>query len=372
MKLSPFVVGITFIVSCSFQLGFGDGTRSDLGSITDLAADGTSFYYFEVDKGLESSAWIPDTRVMMNDGKTTHVISEKLFIYPSELNIDKEYLYFVALSTDCIGRIACDYQDIYKMSKKNGDIKVLTKALKSSVHISVDADLLYISESSGNIWQINKHDGSKNLVIKANEIVMDMIAKDGKIYWIEEKSDRNSAILSLDGTQGPKILAEHLQIPYDLTIQNGRIYWNEIQTGHIQDNFAEFTAIKSFDDKPVTIMTFENTSPISTSFGRPNYGPYLVFDNYLFLINNTNDDSVIHMINMHNSTKYDVGTISNYDAKYLRTDGTSLFVIGKNDQGFVIDKHPLPIVVPEFPTAMLLVLPLAFTSVFILKRFWRN
>ncbi|HXG13929.1 MAG TPA: hypothetical protein VNK25_02235 [Candidatus Nitrosotenuis sp.] len=340
-----------------------------LGTINDLIIDGTNLYYFETDKKIESTTWIPDTRVRIDDGNQSWSLSEKLFIYPTELNQDQENLYFAALSDVCIGQILCDYQDLYKISKNDGSITILAKDLKSSVHLSVEDDSLYVSESSGNIWEIGKN-GSKKLLVDANEIIMDLTSNRGKIYWIEEVADQNSNILTLDGVS-PKVLVKDLKIPYDLTVQKGTLYWNEIEIRQKGNMFSEFTAIKAHDTKTSTLMEFQNTSPVSTSLGEANYGPYFVFDEYVFLVNNTNSDSVIHMVNLQNSTKYDIDTVSGYDAKYLRTDGTNLVVIGKNEDGFVIERHTLPIKVPEFPV-LLMVLPGAFAALIILQRFLRN
>lgn len=339
-----------------------------LGTINDLVIDGINLYYFETDK-TESTTWIPDTVIRVDDGKQSWNLSEKLFIYPTELNQDQEYLYFASLSDSCIGQILCDYQDIYKISKDDGIITTLAKDLKSSVHLSVEDDSLYVSESSGNIWKIGK-DGSKRLVVDANEIIMDLASNGDKIYWIEEVADQNSNILTLDGTN-PKVLIKNLKIPYDLTVQEDILYWNEIEIRQKGSVFSEFTAIKSYDTKISTLGEFQNTSPISIALGEANYGPYFVFDKYVFLVNNTNSDSMIHMVNLYNSTKYDIGAVSGYDAKYLRTDGTNLVVIGKNEDGFVIERYTLPIKVSEFPV-LLLVLPPAFAALIILQRFLRN
>jgi hypothetical protein len=360
---AAFVVFALFSPSHAFE-----NKTHHLGTVNDLIIDGTNLYYFETDKA-ESTTWIPDTRIIIDDGRQSWNLSDKLFIYPTELNQDKENLYFVALSDSCIGQILCDYQDLYKISKSDGTITILAKDLKSSVHLSVEDDSLYVSESSGNIWKIGK-DGSKKLVVDANEIIMDLTSNGSKIYWIEEVADQNSNILTLDRGE-PKILVKNLKIPYDLTVQKGTLYWNEIEIRQKGGAFSEFTAIKSYDGRTSTLMEFQNTSPISTALGEANYGPYLVFDEYVFLINNTATDSLIHMINLHNSTKYDIGTVSGYDAKYLRTDGTNLVVIGKNQDGFVIDRHTLPKTIPEFPV-LLPVLPVAFVVLIILQRFLRN
>ncbi|MGQ0605674.1 MAG: hypothetical protein ACT4OD_01800 [Candidatus Nitrosotenuis sp.] len=344
--------------------------ENGLGTINDLASEGTKWHYFETQKNDESTTWTENTRIKVADGKTTQNLTDKLFIYPTELVQDKENLYFAALSEECKGQIFCDYQDVYKISKKNGLLFVLAKNLKSSIHLSIENDFVYVSESSGNIWKLSKNNGAKELVVKGNEIIMDLAVSGNQPYWIEELSDQNNNVVTLENGQS-KITAQNLKIPYDLTVQKGKLYWNEIQVKTHPAGFSEFTIIKSHD-KEFTPMEFQNTSPISVAANEVNYKPYLVFDDYLFLVNNTNDESIIHMINLHNSTKYDIGVISGYDAKYLRTDGKSLFVIGANQDGFVIDRHTLPIVVPEFPNSILIIMLIALVSTIILSRFWHR
>jgi hypothetical protein len=367
MKVILFAV---FILSFSHASGFSD-VKYNLGVINDLASDGTNYYYFESEKDIQSSTWVQDTKVKVSDGKIARNLSEKLFIHPTELSLDRDHLYFAALSETCAGHLLCDYQDVYKMSKKDGSFNVLAKDLRSSIHISLENDLLYVSESTGKIWKINHQDSTKEMIIQAHEIIMDVVSEGNTLYWIEEIAEQNSKILTL-GEYAAYAVAKNLQIPYDLTMQNGILYWNEIQVKAVEGDFAEITATKSYDGQSKTLMEFENTSPVSISLNKDHYRPYLVFGDYLFLVNNTNDPSVIHMLNLYNSTAYDVGTISDYDAKYLRTDGNHLFVVGANKDGFVIDRHMLPVKVPEFPSMLLIVLPFAMAPVLILKRFWRS
>lgn len=364
-------VAILFIFSGSLISQVFGQTEKELGIINDLIPDGIKQYYFEVEKNDRSTTWTENTKIKIFDGKTAYDLSEKMFMYPTELQQDREYLYFAALSEDCKGQITCDYQDLYQMAKNDGSMSILAKHLKSSIHVSVERDFVYVSESNGNIWQISKNNNSKKLLIKANEIVMDIATNGDKIYWIEELSDQNNNILTLKDSK-PTTIAKDLKIPYDLTVQKNTLYWNEIRVEQEQNSFVETTAIKSYESIESTLMEFQNTSPISIALNEVHYKPYLVFDDYLFLVNNTETNSVIHMINLHNSTKYDIGVISDYEAKYLRTDGKSLFVIGANQEGFVIDRHTLPIVVPEFPNSILAILPIALVSTVILTRFWHK
>jgi hypothetical protein len=366
MKTIVILVLVVFFVPSAY----GFESKHGLGTVTDLISDGTVFYYFEADRKIESSTWTPDTKIRVDNGQKVWDLSERFFMYPTELNQDGDHLYFAALSDSCTGQILCDYQDIYKMSKKDGSVIVLAKDLKSSVHISLGDDSLYVSESSGNIWKISKH-GAKELVVKANEIIMDLTTDEDSIYWIEEVSDQSSNILTLEGSM-PKVIAEDLKIPYDLTVQKGTLYWSEIDIRPKGGAFSEVTSIKSHDTNVSTLIEFQNTSPVSAALGEPGYGPYLVYDDYVFVVNNTDADSVIHMLNLYNSTKYDVGTISGYDAKYLRSDGSSLFVVGKNNAGFVIERYNLPVRVPEFPAVLLGIVSASFAGAIILQRFARN
>jgi hypothetical protein len=342
-----------------------------LGTVNDLMSDGTNMYYFETDKAVKSATWIPDTAIKVRDGTNIRLLSEKQFIYPTDIKQDKENLYFAALSEDCIGQMLCDYQDLFKVSKKDGTVTVLAKDLRSLVHLSLDDDLLHVSESNGKVWRITP-DGTKSLVFQTNNIIMDVISEDGVTYWIEEISDQNSAVLHIDDAMSPKTIAENLKIPYDLTINEKVLYWNEIYVKPISGTFSEFTMIKSGkNDKSQTLMEFQNTSPISQGLGTPHYGPYLIAKDYLILVNNTNPQSTIHMINLHNKTAYDVSESLSYDAKYLRNDDSFVYVIGTNSDGFVIGKYALPVAVPEFPSGMMIASAALFSLV-ILQRFWRS
>lgn len=364
------VAVIFFLLTANHAFGDSEHVRYDLGTVTDLIPDENTIYFFEADKSIKSPTWIPDTKVKMWDGNTTKNLSEKMYIHPTELKQNTDYLFFATLSENCIGQITCDYQDLIQMSKSDGNITLLAKNLRSSIHISIENNAVYASESDGKIWKIN-FDGSKKLLAKTQNIVMGLTSKADMVYWIEEVSDQNNTIFAVQEGSVPKIIDSNLQIPYDITIQNGDLYWNEIQILSIQDAFSDFTIIKTNkDNKTKTLMEFQNTSPISKRLMTAHYGPYLVHGDNLFLVNNTNNDSVIHMLGLYNSTKYDITTISDYDAKYLRTDGNSLYVIGKNDNGFIIGKYPLPIKVPEFPSILLVVMSIASTSIIILQRFY--
>ncbi|TBR26044.1 MAG: hypothetical protein EPO63_00740 [Candidatus Nitrosotenuis sp.] len=365
------VAVIFFLLAANHAFGDSEHIIYDLGTVTDLIPDENTVYFFEADKSIKSPTWILDTKVKMFDGNTVQNLSEKMFIHPTELKQNTIYLFFAILSEDCLGQITCDYQDLIQMAKSDGKITFLAKNLRSSIHISVEKNAIYASESDGKIWKIN-FDGSKKLLAKTQNIVMDLTSKADVVYWIEEVSDQNDTIFSIQEGSVPRKIDGNLMIPYDLTIQNGDLYWNEIQILSTKDTFSDFTIIKTNrNNKTKTLMEFQNTSPISKRLMTSHYGPYLVHRDNLFLVNNTKNDPVIHMLELYNSTKYDIATISDYDAKYLRIGGNSLYVIGKNDNGFVIGKYPLPIKVPEFPS-FLLIMMIALTSVIILPRFWHN
>ncbi|QLH09348.1 hypothetical protein [Candidatus Nitrosotenuis sp. DW1] len=239
------------------------------------------------------------------------------------------------------------------------------------IHLSLDNDLLYVSESNGKIWKIIP-DGTKSLVFQTNHIIMDVVSKDGVTYWIEEVSDQNSTVLRIDDTLSPKIIAKDLKIPYDLTINEKTVFWNEIYVKPIAGAFSESTMIKSGkNDKTQTLMEFQNTSPVSQRLGTPHYGPYLIVQDYLILVNNTIPQSTIHLINLHNKTVYNIPESLNYDVKYLRNDDNFVYAIGTNPDGFVIGKYALPVSVPEFPSGILIA-SMALSSIVILQRFWRS
>ncbi|MBI5378284.1 MAG: hypothetical protein HZA82_06640 [Thaumarchaeota archaeon] len=370
MKFKLFGILIVLVLIPQYAFGSGD-IMYGLGTVNDLTSDGTNVYYFETDKDMKSATWIPDTTVKVNNGIDTRNLLGKQFIYPTDIKQDKEHLYFAALSENCIGQILCNYQDLFKVSKKDGTVSVLAKDLRSLVHLSVDNDLLYVSESNGKVWKIDQ-DGTKSLVFQTNNIVMDVVSEDSVTYWIEEISDQNSTVLRIDDNMSPKIIAENLHIPYDLIISEKTLYWNEIYVKPVSGAFSEFTLIKSGkNDKTQTLMEFQNTSPIAQGLGTPHYGPYLIIKDYLILVNNTHSQSVIQMINLHNKTAYDVYASLNYDVKYLRNDNNFVYAIGKNPDGFVIGKYALPVAVPEFPSGIMIV-SVALFSIVILQRFWRS
>lgn len=367
--ITKIVILVFFLLVPSSAYGSTEFVRYNLGIVTDLTSDENIIYFFETDRSIKSPTWIQDTKVKTFDGNIMQDLSGKLFIHPTELKQNKEYLFFATLSEGCIGQITCDYQDLIQMSKRDGSITILAKDLRSSIHISLENNVIYVSESDGKIWKIN-FDGSKKLVTRAQNIVMGLASDRNDVYWIEEVSDQNSTILGIKEGLEPRIIASDLKIPYDITVQNGELYWNEIQILSTSGTFADFTFIKtSKNDKVETLMEFQNTSPITKRLGTPHYGPYLVAGDYLFLVNNTNSESRVHMLSIHNKVQYDIAKISDYNIKYLRSDDAFLYTIGKNSDGFVIGKYALPVTVPEFPSGIMFV-PAVLFFIVILQRFW--
>ncbi|MFB5628984.1 MAG: hypothetical protein ACE5RR_03530 [Nitrosarchaeum sp.] len=323
---------------------------SDLGIISDLIPSDDKIFFFETDISIKSPYWLADTRIMFSDFNEIKTISDELFVFPTELKQNSDYLFFAVLSDTCISNVICDYQDIVKMSKKDGSYQKIVKNLKSAVHISV-GDSLFVSESNGKIWKISLDGKSRNLLAERGNIIMDITSNNNEVYWIEEIEDMNNQIMRLkDGIVEPLVL--DLKIPYDLGVYDDVLHWNEIQIRPERGGFAEFTAIKKYQDNDqVLIDEYENTSPVSVSTS-PHYGPYLQYGSYLFVVNNTNTSSVIHLIETNSNTKIDVVSVD-YKIRYLRTDSNNLYVIGQNNDGFIIEKVPLSVSIPEFSSVIL-------------------
>ena len=326
---------------------------TSLGTINDLFIDGNFAYYFEHDQS-KSSTFLHDTKIMKYDGEKSLMLSDELFMFPTELHIRSEFLYFAILSTSCEGLAVCDFQDIIKMSK-NGDIKIIESELKSAVHISIDNDAIYVSESSGSIWKIGYIDGTKSLVFKSENIIMDLASNNDTIYWIEEIEDLNNRIMSIskNNNKEPKIISQNLQIPYDLKIIDNEVYWNDINVRGMDGTIAEVTKIMKYDkNKAVTLYEFKNTTPISKYASTPHYEPYLSAGEYIFAVNNTKTGSIIHMQNFNSKSIYDIDTLFDVKIKYLKAEHTSLYVIGVNEDGFALYHYTLPVSVPEFSSSI--------------------
>lgn len=371
MNQAKYIV-ISLVAVIFSQVGFatGEPIGQGLGDVNDILVDGSNVYFFEVDKSITSPAFIPDTRIMMYDGQKISRLSDDLFMYPTELHTNGDYIYFAILANDCMSQMLCDYQDIIKMSKKDGSKNTLTKDLKSAVHISTGNEALYISESNGNIWKVGYDDDLKKIIFKTDNIIMDIASDYDTIYWIEEIEDQNNRIMSVPkGSSNAKIIDSDLKIPYDLKMVDNTLYWNEIYVKGI-DELAEFTKIITYKDgKTRMLMEFKNTSPISKIQSTPHYGPYLVAGDYIFAVNNTEGQSAIHMQNMKNETIYDIDTRDNYDVKFLRAEEDSLYAVGINSDGFVLERYDLPITVPEFSSLLFLTVIIGLSLTILLMKF---
>lgn len=329
----------------SIQIASGDPIGENLGTIRDLLPSRDKVYFFETDKSITSPYWISDTKIMSFDSSGVKKISDELFIFPTELRQNSDYLFFVVLSDECINNVTCDYQDIVKMSKIDGSYQKIIKDLKSASHISLE-DSLFVSESNGKIWKISLDGKTRHLLFESKNIIMDIASNENEVYWIEEIEDMNNQIMRIkDGIIEP--LAADLRIPYDLGVYDDILHWNEIQIKPERGGFAEFTTIKKYQESHVILSDeYENTSPVSLDTS-PHYGPYLQYGSYLFVVNNTNTNSVIHLIGADSKTKFDVVSVD-YKVRYLRADSNNLYVIGQNNNGFIIEKFLLPVVIPEF------------------------
>ncbi|WP_179371165.1 hypothetical protein [Nitrosopumilus ureiphilus] len=344
---------LSFMISTySFPTIYGEMIGEDLGRINDLIVSNSAIYFFEYQPNNDSSTWNYDTYIMKSEGKDINQASKSLFIYPTELNDFENDLYFATLSDQCLGITICDYQDIIKMSKTDGSFEKIVMDLKSAIHISLNDKKLFVSESNGKIWEISLDGHEKKLLYSGNNIIMDITAHGNSAYWIEEIEDQNNRILGITNEEEPRIIDANLKIPYDLRVEDGILHWNEISIMPTRGTIAEFTELKTFFNNSVeTKSEFENTSPLSKD--RVSYGPYRVYGDFLFLVNNTQNNSIIHLLNFSNNTKYNISTVTDYDIKFLRNDMSNLYVVGVNDSGFIIEKFPLLVNVPEFPMVMI-------------------
>jgi len=360
-----FLLFLIFVVF--FPVAYGEKIVEQGGIISDLiVSDNSEIFFFELDDTTQSPTWIPDTYIMTSDGYGIHKVSDVPFIFPTELNEFDDYLYFSVLSDQCLEDIICDYQEIIKMSK-DGSFETISTNLKSAIHIVIENKSLFVSESNGFIWRISLDGNEKKLLYSGDNIIMDIAANENTVFWIEEIEDMNSMILGISNEQELKIIDENLSIPYDLRVEDNILHWNDISIKGKQGKVGEFTTIKTFEDNIVkTILEFENTSPFASK-NISSYGPYRTFGDYAFVVNNTQSGSIIHLLGIEDSTKYDVATITDYDVKFLRNDVSNLYVIGINDDGFVVEHFLLPVSVPEF-SSLLLVIPIIGLSLIVFLR----
>lgn len=355
MNKTSMVILLGFMVFGISNTVYGEIIHDGLGAVSDLVISENSqdLYYFELDDKMNSKTWVYDTRIIHSDGQTATPLSDSLFIYPTELNEIGNYLIFAALSEDCIGGTICDFQDIVIMSEEDGSFQKIVSGLKSAVRISVVENEAYVSESNGKIWKFSDNGKKSDLLYEGEYIIMDIAAFPEGVYWIEEIHDQNSRIMSIIDGKEAKIVADNLKIPYDLRIEGQTLHWNEISMVAIDGALAEATEIKIVDAGHVeTKMLFENTSPLSK--GKVSYGPYRIYDDFLFVSNNTQNNSVIHLLDLNNNTQYDIATVYDYNVEFFRNDASNLYVVGINDNGFIIERFTLPVSVPEFSSVLIL------------------
>ncbi|MEK6909659.1 MAG: hypothetical protein AABW61_01120 [Candidatus Aenigmatarchaeota archaeon] len=367
MKLAkfPMLLILTITSFTGFQIALGDTVGSDFGIIEDLLPSGDRIFFFETDHSIKSPYWIHDTRIMVSDFDGTRKVSDELFIFPTNLKQNSDYLFFTVLSDTCVNSTICDYQDIIKMSKSDGSYQKIIKDLKSAAHISI-GDSLFVSESNGKIWKISLDGKSRHLLTESQNIIMDIVSNGDEVYWIEEIEDMNNKIMRIkDGNI--ETLATDLKIPYDLGVYDNILHWNEIQVKPERGAFAEFTVIKRYQENSVVIIDeYENTSPVSVPH-IPHYGPYLQYGSYIFVVNNTKSSPEIHLIETNSKTKFDIVSVD-YNIRYLRADDNNLYVIGQNNNGFMIEKFPLPVAIPEFSSMLVFTTSVIGLSLLILLK----
>lgn len=352
IPITLLIFSLTILIPSSYAEIIHDNASK----INNLIIDKETTYFFETDNSKQSPTWEPDTNIYAHDDLGVRLVSDAHFIFPMELTEHGNYLYFSKLEDSCIGNIICDYQDIVRMSKSDGSFDVIAQHLKSAIRLSVESDGIYVSESNGKIWKFN-HDGTsqKLLYETDNIIIMDiMTEEDGTIYWIEEIEDQNNSILKMEPNSEPVIIASELAIPYDLKDDHGQ-FWNEIYIDVKKGSLAEYTKITEHTDSTdIVVGDFKNTTPFSQRQVGSHYGPYLIVGDYLLFSNNTGSDSAIQMQNTMTEKTYDLQTVD-YKVEFMRAEGNSLYVVGSNQEGFLIEKITLPVSVPEFSVLTIIV-----------------
>jgi hypothetical protein len=344
-----FFIPVLFLVFLP-GLAYGE-TLNGFGIIHDVLVSDSSenIYFFEQE--VRSQTWVHDTKILYSDSNSARMLSDDLFVYPTEINEINGYLVFATLSDECLGNTMCDFQDVIIMSKTDGSYKKIVHHMKSAVQISTDGDSVYLSESSGKLWKFSQDGKDMKLLYEGDNLIMDMTVSDGIVYWIEEILDQNSMILMLKDGRVTEI-ADDLQIPYDLSHNDNGITWNEIRIGPKNNRVVEYTKSSVYDgDSISTLAEYDNKTPLST-FVTPVYGPYLFLGDYLFITNNTANNSAIHLIDYKTNQNYQIKTVEDYDVMYFRNSNDSLYVIGQNEDGFLIEKIPLPVAIPEFSSML--------------------
>ncbi|WP_299290121.1 hypothetical protein [Nitrosopumilus sp.] len=345
---------------------------NNFGTVYDLAIDGNHAYYFEHDKS-KSSVFLPDTRMMKFDGETISIFSEDLFMFPSELHVRGDFLYFVILSNSCEGSTTCDFQNIIKMSKNDGTFEIITSDFKSAVRLSLGNDALYASESSGNIWKINYENYSKEQFLTSENIILDISTNEENVFWIEEVEDLNNQIMKMPKTgSSPSVVKEDLQIAYDLTSIDDSVFWNNIRIQSKSDGVGDFNYVMKYDGEHThTLFESLNTSILTQSQDASHYSAFLFAGDYIIMVNNTktNPQPIIQMKHFTNDVSFDVATVSDSTPLYMKAESTSLYVIGHTQEGFSINHYLLPVSVPEFGFNALMLVSIPLLMMLFLVKF---
>ena len=368
-------IGCILGMFCMVTIGLSSNAFGEIldskGIVSDIiVSNDNTIYYFEQDMTINSSTWIPDTNIMTNHQGIAKKVSDSLFVFPTELTEFEDLLFFASLSDSCIGFVQCDYQDIFKMSKTDGSYEKIFENLKSAIHVAVEDEFLYVTESNGQIWKIN-HDGSNpSMIYQGGNLIMDVSANGNTVYWIEEIGDRNSHIMKKEPNVPAKTVQKGLQIPYGLEFFDDSLYWYDLRLELVAGDMSEFTQISKYHDGSIThIDKFENTSPVTIKKNVAHHKPYLVYGDYIILSNNTHNESRIQLIDTKQKIDYDITEIKNYKPSYFKAHTNALYVIGYNDSEFIIEKIPLPITIPEFSDYFLgFVTVLSFSMIFLLSK----
>ncbi|MEW6043253.1 MAG: hypothetical protein AB1608_03230 [Thermoproteota archaeon] len=357
---------VILVIPMLVMNAYGLSITDLLGDVTDLEYDQKNLYFFEVDRNIQSQTWIHDTRIVKFDGENKQYLSGELFIYPTELAENGEYLYFVTLSDSCVGSLACDFQNLVRISKEDGTKQILERNLKSAAHLHIESDFLYISESNGNIWKINLDnlplgDGisrvslhsSKQLIYRTNNIILDITVLGDQVFWIEEIDENSHQIMSMEN-QMPIVVYDKPHLPHSLDVSNGILRWSETHV-RVEGDVGDYTIIQEFDGKNVKkILEFKNTSSVARLGSSPHYKPYRLVGEYIFLVNNTQSASSIHMVHIYNGTNITVDPNVENTPVFLRAESDKLFLVGKTEKVFSIERYSLPVTVPEFPFSILI------------------
>lgn len=340
-----------------------------LGPVSDLLIDNNGIYFFETDVTLQSPTWLHDTKIAFHYENQTKLLTNERFIYPTELNQAGDYLFFAVLSDTCIGQITCDFQNVVMMSKNDGSFLILGADFKSAVHLAMEGNNLYVSESNGKIWKLNLDRASKELIYSGDFIIMDMAVHDGNVYWIEEIADQENRVMQINENTKAVVVDDELHIPYGLKITFGKPTWNDIQVKPSLGSINDFTIVKIVADEVETAAEFKNTSPVAMSQSEPHYKPYFVYGDYIVLANNTLDSPVVQLLNYKDDKVLDLATIKDYEIRYFRSDHQNLYIVGQNENGFLIERLAYPVTVPEFgPVIIMLVISL-FAVLGLTRRF---